>query len=49
MPLMLVACDRKLRGVPGRLFPNRVPMYFKGTEPPRPGDLSYTEAALIWF
>ena len=47
MPLMLVACDRTLRGVPGRLFPDRLPMYFKGAEAPRQGDLSYTEAALF--
>ena len=47
MPLMLVACDRTLRGVPGRLFPDRLPMYFKGAQAPRQGDLSYTEAALF--
>lgn len=47
MPLMLVACDRTLRGVPGRLFPDRLPMYFKGAQEPRQGDLSYTEAALF--
>ncbi len=47
MPLMLVACDRALRGVPGRLFPDKLPMYFKGAESPRQGDLSYTEAALL--
>jgi len=46
MPLLLVAANRPLRGVPGRFFAGKLPMYFKGTEP-RPGDLSYTEAALL--
>lgn len=49
MPLLLVTTDHPLRGVPGRLFSERLPMYFKGTEPPRPGDLSYTEAAIFGF
>jgi hypothetical protein len=47
MPLLLVAGDRPLRGVPGRFFPDRLPMYCKGAETPRQGDLSYTEAALF--
>ncbi|HTR15796.1 MAG TPA: hypothetical protein VMI52_02020 [Acetobacteraceae bacterium] len=47
MPVMLVASGRPLRGVPGRFFPEKLPMYFKGAQPPRVGDLSYTEAALL--
>jgi hypothetical protein len=47
MPLLLIAANEALRGVPGRLFPNRLPMYFKGAKPPTPSDLSYTEVALL--
>jgi hypothetical protein len=49
MPLLLVPSDRALRGVPGRLFPQRLPIYFRGATAPRIGDLSYTEAALFGF
>ena len=47
LPLMLVATNRRLRGVPGRFFPEKLPMYFKGAQEPRVGDLSYTEAAVF--
>jgi hypothetical protein len=47
MPLVLVPSDRPLRGVPGRFFPDKMPMYAKGPRAPRIGDLSYTEAALL--
>jgi hypothetical protein len=47
MPLMLVPADRPLRGVPGRYFAEKLPMFFKGAHKPRIGDLSYTEAALF--
>jgi hypothetical protein len=47
MPLMIVGSDRRLRGVPGRLFPERMAIYAKGTYRPRATDLSYTEVALL--
>jgi hypothetical protein len=49
MPLMLVATDRPLPGIAGRFYPQRQSMYFRGAMPPRAGDLSYTEAAIIGF
>jgi hypothetical protein len=49
LPLVLVPSERPLRGVPGRHFPNRLPMYFYGAVAPRIGDLSYTEAAVFGF
>jgi hypothetical protein len=48
MPLLLAATDRPLR-MPGRFYPDKLPMYFRGAVPPRVGDLSYTEAAMIGF
>lgn len=47
MPFLLVPADEPMTGVPGRLFPDRLPMYFKGAKPPRPTDLSYTEVAVF--
>lgn len=47
MPLMLVPADRPLRGLPGRFFAEKLPVYFKGAQKPRIGDLSYTEAAVF--
>lgn len=47
MPVLLIPSDKPMAGVPGRLFPNKLPMYFKGSIPPRPTDLSYTEAAVF--
>lgn len=47
MPLLIVGTERPLRGVPGRLFPDRMPIYAKGPYRPRATDLSYTEVALL--
>lgn len=47
MPFLLVPANEPMNGVPGRLFPDRLPMYFKGAAPPRPADLSYTEVAVF--
>lgn len=47
MPLMLVPAHRPLRGVPGRFFPEKLPIYCKGEPAPQPGDLAYTEAAIF--
>jgi len=47
MPMLLVAADCPLRGVPGRFFAEKFAMYAKGAKTPRIGDLSYTEAAVF--
>ena len=47
MPAMLVGADRPLRGVIGRYFPDKLPLYAKGKHCPRSTDLSYSEAALL--
>lgn len=47
MPFLLAPAAEPIREIPGRLFPDKLPMYFKGAKPPRPTDLSYTEAALF--
>ena len=47
MPVMLAGAHRPLRGVPGRYFPEKLHIYYKGTLPPRGSDLSYTEAAVF--
>lgn len=47
LPLTLVPSDRPLRGVRGRYFPDKLPLYFKGSEPPAVCDLAYSEAALL--
>ncbi len=45
--LMLTGAAEPLRGVPGRHFPRKRPVYVKGPEPPSPFDLTYTEAAVL--
>lgn len=47
MPLLLAPADAPIDGIPGRLFPDKLPMYFKGPKAPQPHDLSYTEAAVL--
>ncbi len=47
MPFLLAPAEEPIAGVPGRLFPDKLPMYYKGAQPPRPTDLSYTEAAVF--
>jgi hypothetical protein len=49
MPLLIVPTDRSLRGVAGRLFPAKLPMYIRGPQPGRASDLTYTEAAIFGF
>jgi hypothetical protein len=49
MPWVLVGTDGPIAGIPGKYFPGRLPMYFRGPDRPRPGDLIYTEAALFGF
>jgi len=48
-PWLLAATNGPLAGVPGKYIPNKAPMYFRGKQTPRIGDLSYTEAALFGF
>lgn len=47
LPLVLASTDTPLRPIAGRLFPEKLPIYYKGALKPRSGDLSYTEAALF--
>jgi hypothetical protein len=47
LPLMFAGTDRSLRGIPGRHFPEKMPIYYKGPAKPRSGDLSYTEASVF--
>jgi hypothetical protein len=47
IPVLLAGSPKPLRGVPGRYFPNRLPIYLKGSETREPFDLAYTEAALL--
>lgn len=47
LALLLAGADRPLRGVPGRHFPAKLPIYAKGTVNSRSADLSYTEAAVF--
>jgi len=47
IPILLAGSPEPLRGVPGRYFPNRLPIYLKGRETREPFDLAYTEAALL--
>ena len=47
MPAVLVYAPQPLRGVPGRFFADKFPIYSKGPLTPRAGDLSYTEAAIF--
>lgn len=49
MPIMLVPSIGPLKGVPGRFFPGRMPMYYKAVDEPPLGDLTYTEAAIFGF
>jgi hypothetical protein len=47
MPWVLVGADAPIPDLAGRYFENKLPMYFKGTNRPHPGELAYTEAALL--
>ena len=47
--LVLADADGPIAGVAGRYFPGHTPLYAKGADVPRPGDLSYTEAALFGY
>jgi hypothetical protein len=47
LPLMFAGTNRPLRGIPGKHFPEKMPIYYKGPVKPRSGDLSYTEASVF--
>ena len=48
MPFMLVPANDPIPGLVGRYYGDK-PMYFRGADRPRVGDLRYTEAALFGF
>ena len=47
MPVLLIGANQKISGLPGKYYAGRAPMYYKGPDRPRLGDLAYTEAALF--
>jgi hypothetical protein len=47
MPVLLIGTNQPMRGIPGKYYAGRAPMYYKGPDRPRLGDLAYTEAALF--
>ena len=42
-PFLLIDAEAPMRGLLGHYFAERNPKYFKGSNPPRLGDLAYTE------
>ena len=46
-PLVLIDSNGPIPGLVGRYFQGAAPKYFKGPQPPRLGDLAYTEAAMF--
>jgi hypothetical protein len=46
-PLCIADASGPMAGLVGRYFPERAPKYFKGPNPPRLGDLSYTELVVL--
>ncbi len=44
---ILAGANGPLPGLPGRYFPGKFPMYYKGPAAPRLGDIAYTELALL--
>jgi hypothetical protein len=47
LPVLLIGANRKIAGLSGKYYEGRTPMYYKGPDRPRLGDLAYTEAALF--
>ncbi len=47
MPVLLIGANQKIAGLSGKYYEGRTPMYYRGPDRPRPGDLAYTEAALF--
>ena len=46
-PLAILDANGPVPGLVGKYFDDTMPRYFKGTTPPRLGDLAYTETALF--
>ena len=46
MPLVLIDANGPIPLLDGKFFGDRDPKYFRGPDPPRLGDIAYTEAAL---
>jgi hypothetical protein len=49
LPMLLVASNGPISGIPGVYIHDKYPMYFRGKVKPRIGDLAYTEAGLFGF
>ncbi len=47
MPLVLIDANGPIPGLVGKYFVGATPRHFKGSTPPRLGDLAFTEAALF--
>ena len=47
MPVLLIGTNQIISGLPGKYYEGRAPMYYRGPDRPRLGDLAYTEAALF--
>lgn len=47
LPVVMVGANGPLDGLPGLYFDGRLPKYFRGPEPPRIGDLAYSEEVLF--
>jgi hypothetical protein len=47
MPVLLIGANQKIAGLSGKYYEGRTPMYYRGPDRPRLGDLAYTEAALF--
>ncbi|MGU3537062.1 hypothetical protein [Methylobacterium sp. A54F] len=47
LPVLMVDANGPVPGLVGRYLPGRMPKYAKGSQPPRHGDLAYTEAAFF--
>ncbi len=49
LPVVLVASNGPVPGLPGVYIDGKYPMYFRGAKQPQLGDLAYTEAGLFGF
>jgi hypothetical protein len=46
-PLLLIDANGPIPGLRGKYVEGAAPKYFRGPEPPRLGDLAFTEAAMF--
>jgi hypothetical protein len=49
MPWLLASTNGRIGGIPGFYLRDKMPIYYKGPNRPREGDLTYTEAAMFGF